>query len=807
MSVQHEWGLEESRGQQKTTLSVSGAILSGSPTYQRNAPLWKILHFKEMKHVQTPSELLDLLASTPIDFVFLDLQYGRLRFLDSMKRTQPTIRFVFLIKESCPPTLVKMANRGYRFLYLEEQGSSERLAQTFLEQAFPRNEGRWPLKKITIEFETQGFWRKRWVHRLVDISTSGISWMIEQHDPCGAFLPGTVIHDLRIHRDTTLLVLTRQARIRHLSPIEVPQQPIPISCRVGAQFLVGRNEPTVAYEETLVKDRIAKTAIIEQGLKSSSLHLTCLDKPDHAFQGGGHIEKNGPRKSLFLYGEWPHDWSAGTVIHGTVEIAEWGYTFLTGIQERLDPHTLRVQFPATIKGVKQRIVPRHRLTEHSGIDVEFCSPFTDQTVRGQPLDISTQGFSLDVDKNSGPMPSGTYLHSILIYGMEENRAMPVSGYVRTVKSVCQQNVQAYRCGIEIEPTIEHDLLTTADAVTGLTYKGVNSGQGMPWKDLWAFFYDSKFLYPQKMDVLQPVLPQVQQTFATLVQDRTSPILRTLVVRSEDTAIEAHLSIVHAYTQTWIMQHLASLGVSKGNKYAVRNVYLGMVEVLSQLSNIRWLRAYFQPQKSFPDRIIGGFARRIQDRLRSNLTVYAYLTSSTDVLTINKENRKRLSVRAATAEDFHVLEHYFLSHGSLTEFLAEDGRANELELQSMHCEYQRCGLTRSRQVVVAEQHGHVCGVALMEFSSLGLNFSEITNRCTIHVWEQGHRATLSLAEYARGQYRQRGYLSCIVMVKPEWASVLTASGFTHARDYACWTLHRDLFPEYSRYIEKIFSTHF
>jgi len=807
MSVLPEGDLETSRCPQKTTLSCSGAILSCSPTYQRNAPLWSILRFKEMKHVQTPSELLDLLASTPIDFVFLDLQYARLRFLDSMKRTQPTSRFVFLIKESCPPTLVKIANRGYQFLYLDEQGFPEGLARTFIVHAFPRTEERWPLEGITIEFETQGFWRKKWVQCLVDISTSGMSWMIEQQVPCGAFLPGTVIQNIRIHRDTTLLVQTRQARIRHLSPLEIPQQPIPISCRVGAQFLVGQDEPPIVYEETLVKDRIARTAIIEQGLKESCLNLTSLDEPDHAFQGCGHIEESGQRKSLLLHGEWPADWNAGTVIHGTVEIAEWAYTFQTGIQERLDPHTLRVRFPPSIKGIKQRLVPRHRLTQHSGIAVEFCSPFTDQTVRGQPLDISTHGFSLEVNANRGPMPPGTYLHSILIHGVEENRPIPVSGYVRTVKSVCQQNVQAYRYGIEMEPMNTHDLLTTADAVIRLTYKGVNSGQGMAWKDLWAFFYQSKFLYPQKEETLQPILPQVQRTFSTLVQDRISPILRTLVVQSDDTAIQAHLSIVHAYTHTWMMQHLASIGVSKGNKYAVKKVYLGMIDILSQLNNIRWLRAYFQPQKKSPDRLLGVFARRIQNTALSNLNVYAYLTSSTAVLTTNNVNRKRLSVRRATSEDVPILEKYFLAHGSFIEFLAEDGNPSELELQSIHHEYQRCGFTRSRLVVVTEQHGHVYGAALMEFSSRGLNFSEITNRCTIHVWGEGPHAILSLANCARAQYRQRGYLSCIVMVKPEWASVLAASGFTHERNYACCTLHRDLFPEYGRYIEQVFSTHF
>jgi len=288
----------------------------------------------------------------------------------------------------------------------------------------------------------------------------------------------------------------------------------------------------------------------------------------------------------------------------------------------------------------------------------------------------------------------------------------------------------------------------------------------------------------------------------LLQDRESPIMRTVVVNSPESPVEAHVSLLRIYTETWIMQHLASIGMRNRNRNAVRDAYLGTVGVLNQLKDIRWMRAYFQPTKSFPDRIAGVFARRIGNRDLSNLNTYAYLSAPTHRFDIGE---LPLPVRPATAEDLHLIESHFVSRDSRLEFMAEDGTADEMELASIGREYGRYRLHRRRRFFVAERNGNVCGAASMEFSSFGLNLSEVTNRCSIHVWDEEPRALIALAEQARSVYRDLGHPFCVVLTRPQFAPLLIRRGFNYSRDYACWTLRRDLFPEYADYIEKIFST--
>jgi hypothetical protein len=303
--------------------------------------------------------------------------------------------------------------------------------------------------------------------------------------------------------------------------------------------------------------------------------------------------------------------------------------------------------------------------------------------------------------------------------------------------------------------------------------------------------------------MRPILDEVQQNFSQLIQDKDSPILRTVIVNSKQDSVDAHMSLLLAYSHTWIMQHLASLGIHRNNKEAAKNVFLGTIITLSQLQDIHWMRAYFQPQKSSPDRLGGIFARRIEDKALSTLNVYAYLTSTKQEHSPNKNFEK---IRESSREDFKKIKEYYISNNALSEFTAEDGTQNEMELNAIRKIYSHYGLNRHRQYLVNESKGRVTGFASLEFSSYGLNLSEVTNRCVIHSWEDEHDTIISLALSARSRYFELGYSFCIIMVKPEFAHKLTNSGFNYTRDYACWTLHRNLFPDYVDYIEKLFRTH-
>jgi len=578
-----------------------------------------------------------------------------------------------------------------------------------------------------------------------------------------------------------------------------------IRFKVGAQFL-DVIKTSLTLNEKLIDDPITVTALLKQALERTEWKCSSAYHSTDIYPGTWDSTQTLSHNSLSLLGCWPEIWTEGTVIRCAFELNNWGCEFMTVVKKLVNPHNITIQSPKILKCIKRRTTPRYRLPHTAVLITRIKLPFSNQFIDTTPHNISTDGFSFELDKNIGPIPIGSYFKSVLVFGInskDKNSFYHCAGILRSIISIHRQGKKHFQFGVEFKKLSNQQSLSLADSLTNEKFHNVKSGQGMKFEDLWSFFYSANFIYPKKEDSMQPIIDEVKTNISKLIQNRNSPILRTVVVKSSEKSLEAHQSLLHAYTQTWIIQHLSSIGLREGNANAVKNINLGALNTSTQFQKLRWLRTYYQPQKKSPDRMAGVFARRIDDPSLSILKTYAYLSSPCNN---DYQENKLFSVRPITTDDFLIIEKYFISQNSHMEFLSEDGIVTELELQSIQREYQQHGLTRRRQIIIAESHGHACGVAFMEFSAFGLNLSEVTNRCTIHVWDKEPLALKALAEFARDRYRQLGYLFCIIMTKPKHAEGLAAAGFTYSRDYASWTLHHSLFPEYINYAEKIYDRH-
>ena len=89
----------------------------------------------------------------------------------------------------------------------------------------------------------------------------------------------------------------------------------------------------------------------------------------------------------------------------------------------------------------------------------------------------------------------------------------------------------------------------------LSYPGIKLARNVTFDDIWTLFLDSGFLYPEKIEKLQPVMPELQATVRALL-NANGHLLATAVVRDEH-KLEAQLSMLRSYEQTWMVHHLAA----------------------------------------------------------------------------------------------------------------------------------------------------------------------------------------------------------------------------------------------------------
>jgi hypothetical protein len=779
---------------------LSIAVLTTSPAYAAEAPVWQLLALEKILHAPDEEGLFQMLESQALDFLLLDQEYGKVRLLDKIKRLQPDVRFIFLLREPRPQPLLKTAMQGHDFLSLPYEDEARRIALAFLHKVFPRREHRCTPEGVSVEFQRDSADGPSCKRPLLDISNHGMAWLTESPDSARDFLPGTRLYNLRLFHGSELLASMAQAQIVHLSGYA----PMPLRYRIGARFLEENHSGTETSlaKESLLHEAIDVAAILQRGLQQGGVRLAYPYDTGLLYQGSSAVARPTPGDTFQLQGDWPADWQAGGLVRGIVESSGWGYEFLSTVVERNDAGTLTLRTPAAMKGLNRRHTLRHAPSDSAGLSIDFIEPFSCRNIKGRPDDLTPQGFSIAFPAQDGSLPPGTRLPTILLHGIDA-RPIRFSGTVRWTHYWQEHNQRHLRCGIVIDNLADSDRLRLADALVSDKVSGVVSGQGMACGELFDFFRQSNFLYPKKEQALEPIWEDVQNTSALLIQNPVSPILRTLVIRSDDGTVDAHISLLRAYSQTWMSQHLTAMGIQKGNRYAGRDINIGVLNSTLQMEGFRWLRTFYQPQKSSPDLLLGNFVRRTMDRAKFGLNIYAFLTSNT---CLRSELKQTYDIRQATPADLDMLERYFLHRDALPELLAEDVTADEMSLDGIGKEYQNYGLSRCREIVVAERQGRACGMALMEFSSSGINLSEIASRCTLHVWEEDESAAACLADYARTEYRKKSYALCTMLIRPELASCLVSIGFTHTRDYACSTVEREMIPEFIDYMEKMFGHH-
>jgi hypothetical protein len=293
------------------------------------------------------------------------------------------------------------------------------------------------------------------------------------------------------------------------------------------------------------------------------------------------------------------------------------------------------------------------------------------------------------------------------------------------------------------------------------------------------------------------LPEIQHTVRALLQ-ANGRLLATVVLRS-DRALEAHISVLRSYERTWMVQHLAA---RKRSTFADATARMNLAfAYYGQLRpDVEWVRIFYRPANLWPSRVFGGFAAQVGDSATSDLRVFHYLAAPRGFL---PELPRHIRVRPAMDSELGTIAQWFISRRRSVEVSATDLDPLQARLPAVSQRFTNAGLNRRRELLVAEVSGRVTGFALMEISSLGLNFSELTNAFTVHLLEDDPESRRALVIGARQRYDELGRRQCIALEEGDDLSAFEASGFVKIKDYVCWTFHREHLAALEEYFIDLF----
>jgi hypothetical protein len=319
-------------------------------------------------------------------------------------------------------------------------------------------------------------------------------------------------------------------------------------------------------------------------------------------------------------------------------------------------------------------------------------------------------------------------------------------------------------------------------------------------DLWRFFFESGFIYPEKYGYVSEIKDELRSTYQKLYC-RPNDVARHFVVQ-RDHRILGHLSMVRFYEKAWLIQHHAS--VAREGRAAGLRVLNQVGRYASEAHrfrsmNLRFLMAYYRPENRFPARVFGGLAPFVDDPQECSVDAFALTHFDTDSRG-DAVLPGLYSIGEMTENDFRCLDHFYSrsSGGMLLEAMHIPpyaiGTDSESEIEAA---FRLIGLQRSRKVLALRKNDELVAAMVVNRSDVGINLSELTNSITFLVIDHAALPRSVFDVVCREVARTHATSSVPVLVYPR--EVAEALGIDVDRVYNLWIMRTTIGDKYFKHL--------
>ncbi|MCU0821596.1 MAG: PilZ domain-containing protein, partial [Spirochaetes bacterium] len=284
--------------------------------------------------------------------------------------------------------------------------------------------------------------------------------------------------------------------------------------------------------------------------------------------------------------------------------------------------------------------------------VEFYHPIMNKKLIYEITDISTSGFSISVEGDESMLIPGMIIKELTIL---------IAGYYQLKGSACivynlDKGGKEVRHGFSI---IDMDMRTynqLFNIIANAHDPHVNLSNNTDLESLWEFFFQSKFIYPQKYEMIGEISSKIKDTYDKLYH-RGDEVFSNITYQKNG-RIYGHISLIRAYERTWLIQHLAA--VSKGIGRTGLSVLKYLIEYVDghfrlPSSNMDYLLFCYRPDNKVPSYLFGGMSRDVANLKIISVDLFAYMMyqcSSRNILTEDSKLDKFSSEDLESLTEFY-----------------------------------------------------------------------------------------------------------------------------------------------------------
>ncbi|MFO7965436.1 MAG: hypothetical protein R6U50_16045 [Desulfobacterales bacterium] len=449
--------------------------------------------------------------------------------------------------------------------------------------------------------------------------------------------------------------------------------------------------------------------------------------------------------------------------------------------------------PKDYRAERQRLVPAPYMS--------FSHPFTHEYTNLKVIDISGSGFSLEEAFDGAVLVPGMVIPEVQIsFADSLNLICMVQILYRNMIND-EKGGDTVRCGA----AILHMCIEDHGKLLALLWQAKNTndflGNTVYMNDLWRFFFDSGFIYPEKYAFIASKKEAIKEIYEK-VYNKSQRLFRHFLYQ-EKGEILGHMAIIRLYAKSWMIHHYAAnsrISIKAG--LDVLNQIGRFINESNNIStiNMNYVFCYFRPENKFPNRVFGGISEKIANKRACSLDSFLYLhyrKSADDQTDFQPEWR----LEKTRPSDYEELALYYQN-------ISDGLMLHAFELDHMNAErdqtaddYEQLGFKREKRVLALRKDNVLKAVVLVNVSDVGLNLSELANCISLFILDESEVAPDILASLLSGVSRYYETETIPVLLLP--TGYASAWNLEYEKIYNLWILNVNYSDSYFRNLHRLF----
>lgn len=437
-----------------------------------------------------------------------------------------------------------------------------------------------------------------------------------------------------------------------------------------------------------------------------------------------------------------------------------------------------------IRRFKPRQFRSSRQKLNPSLDAVFRHPLFNKTFNLKVINVSGSGFALEEEDRFAVLLPGMIIPNLRLCFSDGSFVSCVAQVVYTKNHRETDSGFILRSGVAIldMPVEDHFKLLALLHQANDDNAYLNNKVNMD--DLWDFFFETGFIYPQKYQSIKNNKDRIKATYEKLYN--LSPSIASHFIYQENGRIKAHMAMIRFYETSWLIHHHAAIrSADNRGGLLVLNQVSRFINDSYRLNSMKmdYVFCYYRPHNKFPNHVFGGTARNINNPQICSEDIFTYFHFQPPIKNQKIELNTNWQLLPTTRDDLIDLETFYDNYSGGLMLRGLQLAPDHKNIADLASAYHKIGLKRERRLFSLMHRGKICAIIVVNTTDLGLNMSDLTN-CVKFIAMNEQPLTHDIVKTTIAlvsKYIGKGKIS--VLFYPEKTAINL--GLDHEKSYSLW----------------------